>query len=56
MKISQLPGVGLVTLSGGQRPAVRVQVNPKALAGAGLTLADVRSAIASANVNDAKGS
>ena len=39
-KISQLPGVGLVTLSGGQRPAVRVQVNPKALAGAGLTLAD----------------
>ena len=55
-KISQLPGVGLVTLSGGQRPAVRVQVNPKALAGAGLTLADVRSAIASANVNDAKGS
>lgn len=55
-KISQLPGVGLVTLSGGQRPAVRVQVNPKALASAGLTLADVRSAIATANVNDAKGS
>ncbi|MDR2820988.1 MAG: efflux RND transporter permease subunit [Desulfovibrio sp.] len=55
-KISQLPGVGLVTLSGGQRPAVRVQINPKALASAGLTLADVRGAINSANVNDAKGS
>ncbi|WP_374280131.1 MdtB/MuxB family multidrug efflux RND transporter permease subunit [Desulfovibrio sp.] len=55
-KISQLPGVGLVTLSGGQRPAVRVQVNPKALANAGLTLADVRTAISKANVNDAKGS
>ena len=55
-KISQLPGVGLVTLSGGQRPAVRIQANPKALASAGLTLADVRSAIASANVNGAKGS
>ena len=55
-KISQLPGVGLVTLSGGQRPAVRVQVNPKALANTGLTLADVRTAIAKANVNNAKGS
>ena len=55
-KISQISGVGLVTLSGGQRPAVRVQVNPRALASAGLTLADVRSAIASANVNGAKGS
>ncbi|MBD5627097.1 MAG: multidrug efflux RND transporter permease subunit [Desulfovibrio sp.] len=55
-KISQLPGVGLVTLSGGQRPAVRIQANPKALAAAGLTLADVRSAIAAANVNGAKGS
>ncbi|MDE7372291.1 MAG: efflux RND transporter permease subunit, partial [Desulfovibrio sp.] len=55
-KISQLPGVGLVTLSGGQRPAVRIQANPKALASAGLTLADVRSAISSANVNGAKGS
>lgn len=55
-KISQLPGVGLVTLSGGQRPAVRIQVNPKALASAGLTLADVRSAISQANVNGAKGS
>ena len=55
-KISQLSGVGLVTLSGGERPAVRVQVNPKALAAAGLTLADIRSAISSANVNGAKGS
>ena len=55
-KISQLPGVGLVTLSGGQRPAVRIQVNPKALASAGLTLADVRTAVDNANVNDSKGS
>jgi multidrug efflux pump len=54
-KISQLPGVGLVTLSGGQRPAVRVQVNPRALASNGLGLEDVRTAIASANVNQAKG-
>src|SRR5256884_9170698 len=55
-KISQLPGVGLVTLSGGQRPAVRVQVNPRALAANGLNLEDVRTAIATANVNQAKGS
>jgi multidrug efflux pump len=55
-KISQLPGVGLVTLSGGQRPAVRVQVNPRALAANGLSLEDVRTAIAAANVNQAKGS
>src|SRR5947199_3042668 len=55
-KLSQLPGVGLVTLSGGQRPAVRVQVNPRALAARGLNLEDVRTAIASANVNQAKGS
>jgi len=55
-KISQLPGVGLVTLSGGQRPAVRVQVNPRALAANGLGLEDVRIAIAGANVNQAKGS
>ena len=54
-KFSQLPGVGLVTLSGGQRPAVRVQVNPRALAASGLGLEDVRLAIASANVNQAKG-
>lgn len=55
-KISQLPGVGLVTLSGGQRPAVRIQANPRSLAAKGLTLADIRTAIAGANVNGAKGS
>jgi multidrug efflux pump len=55
-KLSQVPGVGLVTLSGGQRPAVRVQVNPKAVAAAGLGLEDVRGAIAAANVKRAKGS
>ncbi len=55
-KISQLPGVGLVTLSGGQRPAVRIQANPKALAAAGLNLDDIRNTIAAANVNQAKGS
>src|SRR5437763_11016697 len=55
-KISQLTGVGLVTLSGGQRPAVRVQANPRALAANNLNLDDVRIAIGSANVNQAKGS
>jgi multidrug efflux pump len=55
-KLSQVAGVGLVTLSGGQRPAVRVQANPKALAANGLGLEDVRSAIAAANVKKAKGS
>ena len=55
-KISQLPGVGLVSISGGQRPAVRVQANPKALAAYGLSLEDLRTAIANANVNQAKGS
>ncbi|HUJ85595.1 MAG TPA: MdtB/MuxB family multidrug efflux RND transporter permease subunit [Burkholderiales bacterium] len=55
-KISQLTGVGLVTISGGQRPAVRVALNPKALAANGLGLEDVRSAIVTANVNQAKGS
>jgi multidrug efflux pump len=55
-KISQLPGVGLVTLAGGNRPAVRIQANPKALAAYGLSLEDLRQAIASANVNQAKGS
>ncbi len=54
-KISQLPGVGLVRISGGQRPAVRVQANPTALASYGLTLEDLRGAIAAANVNQAKG-
>ena len=55
-KISQVSGVGLVTLSGGQRPAVRVQVNPKALTANGLNLEDVRLGIAASNVNQAKGS
>jgi multidrug efflux pump len=55
-KISQVAGVGLVTLSGGQRPAVRVQANPKALAANGLNLENLRTAIAAANVNKAKGS
>src|SRR6184192_1810693 len=55
-KISQLPGVGLVSTGGGQRPAVRVQVNPRALAANGLSLDDLRTAIAGANTNQAKGS
>ncbi len=54
-KISQLPGVGLVSISGGQKPAVRIQVNPTVLASNGLNLEDVRSAIVAANVNQAKG-
>jgi multidrug efflux pump len=54
-KISQLPGVGLVSISGGQRPAVRIHANPTALASYGLTLEDLRTAIAAANVNQAKG-
>jgi multidrug efflux pump len=54
-KISQLPGVGLVSIGGGQRPAVRVQANPTALASYGVGLEDIRSAIAAANVNQAKG-
>ncbi len=56
MKISQIPGVGLVSIVGGRRPAVRIQVNPKALANTGLSMEDVRAAIGSANVNIAKGS
>ena len=55
-KLSQLPGVGLVSLGGGQRPAVRAQVNPRLLASQGLNLDDVRTAIGNANVNMAKGS
>src|SRR5436190_21825606 len=54
-KISQVSGVGLVTINGAQKPAVRVRVDPSALAGAGLTLEDVRTAIASSNVNQPKG-
>jgi multidrug efflux pump len=55
-KISQLPGVGLVSLSGGQRPAVRVQVNPTALASYGMNIDDIRTLISTANTNQAKGS
>ena len=55
-KISQLPGVGLVSIAGGQRPAVRVQVNPQAIASHGLNLDDIRTAVAAANVNMPKGS
>ena len=55
-KMSQLPGVGLVTLSGGQKPAIRIQANPTRLAANGLTLDDVRQAVGAANVNQAKGS
>ena len=54
-KISQVAGVGLVSISGGQRPAVRVQVNPTAISSYGLNIEDVRTAIAAANVNQAKG-
>jgi multidrug efflux pump len=54
-KISQLPGVGLVSISGGQKPAVRIQINPTTLAAYGLGLEDVRAALAAANVNQAKG-
>jgi multidrug efflux pump len=55
-KISQLPGVGLVSISGGQRPAIRVQVNPTTLAAYGMSLDDIRTSIGNANVNQAKGS
>jgi multidrug efflux pump len=55
-KIAQISGVGLVNLSGGQRPAVRIQANVQALAARGLSLDSLRTAIASANVNGAKGS
>jgi len=54
-KISQLPGVGLVTISGGQRPAVRIQANPTALSFYGLNLEDLRTAIQATNVNQAQG-
>jgi multidrug efflux pump len=55
-KLSQIPGVGLVSVGGGQRPAVRIQANPQALAAKGINLDDVRTAIGTANVNMAKGS
>jgi multidrug efflux pump len=54
-KISQLSGVGLVSISGGQKPAVRIQANPTALARYGLGMEDLRAAIAASNVNQAKG-
>jgi multidrug efflux pump len=54
-KISQLPGVGLVSISGGQKPAVRIQANPMLLSSYHLNLEDLRNAIAAANVNQAKG-
>ncbi|MBU3056198.1 MdtB/MuxB family multidrug efflux RND transporter permease subunit [Pseudomonas indica] len=54
-KIAQISGVGLVTLAGGQRPAVRIRVNPEALASYGLNLSDVRSLITASNVNQPKG-
>ncbi len=54
-KISQLSGVGLVSISGGQKPAVRIQANPTQLASYGLNLEDLRTAINAANVNQAKG-
>ena len=54
-KISQLPGVGLVSISGGQKPAIRIQANPTTLASYNLSLEDLRSALAAANVNQAKG-
>jgi multidrug efflux pump len=54
-KISQVKGVGLVLIAGGQRPAVRIQANSQALASYGMTLADVRTAIGAANANAAKG-
>jgi multidrug efflux pump len=55
-RISQLPGVGLVSISGGQRPAIRVLANPATLGAYGLTLEDVRTGLIAANVNQAKGS
>ncbi len=54
-KISQLPGVGLVSIGGGQRPAVRVQANPVALASYGMSMEDLRAALGQANVDSAKG-
>src|SRR5881227_3079972 len=54
-KISQLPGVGLVSISGGQRPAVRIQANYRQLAAYGLNIDDLRTTLAAANVNTPKG-
>lgn len=54
-KISQLSGVGLVSIAGGQKPGVRIQANPTALAGYGMSLEDIRTSLAAANVDQAKG-
>ena len=54
-KMSQLSGVGLVSISGGQKPAVRIQANPTALSSYGINLEDLRSAVSNASVNAAKG-
>ncbi len=55
-KLSQLSGVGLVSISGGQRPSIRIQCNPNSLASYGITLEDVRSALVNASTNQPKGS
>jgi multidrug efflux pump len=54
-KISQVSGVGLVSISGGQKPSVRIQANPSELASYGMTLEDLRTAVSSANIDQAKG-
>jgi multidrug efflux pump len=54
-KISQLSGVGLVSISGGQKPAVRIQANPTALSSYGINLEDLRTAVTQSSVNAAKG-
>src|SRR6201996_166104 len=54
-KISQLPGVGLVSISGGQKPAVRIQANPAQMAAYGINMEDLRTVLTAANVNQAKG-
>jgi len=54
-KISQLTGVGLVSVSGGQRPAVRIQINPQSLAAYGLNIDDIRTTLGNLNVNTPKG-
>ncbi|SCW45965.1 AcrB/AcrD/AcrF family protein [Sphingobium faniae] len=55
-KLSQTPGIGMVSLAGGQRPAVRIQIDPAALAARGLAMEDVRAAIDAASANQRKGS
>src|SRR5207244_13258113 len=55
-KLSEVSGVGLVTIEGNQKPAVRVRVNPAAIASLGLSLEDVRTALVQNNVNAPKGS